>query len=865
MTSSESPESPYPTSPLDAIGASGAFQIGDGFKFGQEFTDGLIKSMFRIPAPSPEDAIDLLREYLEKLPLDVLKAFKDLIPDTIEEQFADVVTAVNTIIESLVERPWEALLQSLKRICEFITNNVLAQCIAALNDDTGDFALNFVQGLFGIVENLWEFITNNPLAQCLAGLVDDKGNFLQNLLEGTFALLGGFWGVLLNNPLAQCLVEWFTDLFGSSGQFLTDFVAAVAHLLSELAELITDNTLLNGFKDFVETSGLLFLDVVKGLVEAVQQLMNLIGIPDPAEAIAFLQQAVTDVWELFAGSVAGSAKTIQDIIQAITEWIARIPLIGPLVGYLTQGISGVDFTPDFAGLAQWAERLLHTESKLPAQNLFGFIPGAVLGTVPVSNITNTTPNLLSQGSFGDSSNIDSALGWSWASSVNRSGNGGSARLDCASTSGTRRLYSNQNIPVAAGDRLGLSAFVNTTSFNGNSTSIQLSVVTFAGQVQKSIIQLASRGASNNAWGELTNRASLWEVPKAANTADQITSVQVSLSVGSSATAGVVHWDDISLWKGGLMQQSLVEYLISMTNGLLGGLSTATNTTPTPFTVTDPWNYTLQAGAAARQQANTGVANAATADGKAVTADGKAVTADGKAVVADGKAVAAQGTANTGVANAATADGKAVTINQRLFGQATTGTKLLSTVFPTTVGAVGSGIIMSKTGASSGSAYSANWGQVGQFNFLDDGFYNIPGVATSDLAYDSSNGKVGVRALNAGWYLVELGFQTNSSVQYTYWWSFTPAIYESSTGRTKYGASVVSARDTNFGASFSLTPPYAQSSFIVYMNPNDRVFPGYQAVLENSTGGGSANILFASPNISVGGTYFSVALLNRSLA
>ena len=68
---------------------------------------------------------------------------------------------------------------------------------------------------------------------------------------------------------------------------------------------------------------------------------------------------------------------------------------------------------------------------------------------------------------------------------------------------------------------------------------------------------------------------------------------------------------------------------------------------------------------AQAQANTATTNAATADGKAVTADGKAVTAQTAAATADGKAVTAQTAAataqtqaNLGVTNAAAADGKA---------------------------------------------------------------------------------------------------------------------------------------------------------------------------------------------------------------
>jgi hypothetical protein len=64
-------------------------------------------------------------------------------------------------------------------------------------------------------------------------------------------------------------------------------------------------------------------------------------------------------------------------------------------------------------------------------------------------------------------------------------------------------------------------------------------------------------------------------------------------------------------------------------------------------------------ATAQSTADTGVSNAATADGKAVAAQGTANTALANAATADGKAVDAQADATQALADAATADAKAV--------------------------------------------------------------------------------------------------------------------------------------------------------------------------------------------------------------
>ncbi|ASJ79730.1 minor tail protein [Mycobacterium phage Heffalump] len=96
----------YPTTPLEAIGADGAFQIGGGdFDFGQGYTENLIKDLFEVPLPTSGQAIEVLTQQLKRLPLDALKTFKEMIPGTIDDDFIDVTTAVATIIGNLASLP----------------------------------------------------------------------------------------------------------------------------------------------------------------------------------------------------------------------------------------------------------------------------------------------------------------------------------------------------------------------------------------------------------------------------------------------------------------------------------------------------------------------------------------------------------------------------------------------------------------------------------------------------------------------------------------------------------------------------------------------------------------------------------------
>lgn len=96
----------YPTSPLAAIGADGAFEIGGGaFDFGQGYTENLIKNMFEVPMPTSGNAVEVLTQQLSRLPLEALQYFKQIIPGTVDDDFIDVAASVTTVIANLSNLP----------------------------------------------------------------------------------------------------------------------------------------------------------------------------------------------------------------------------------------------------------------------------------------------------------------------------------------------------------------------------------------------------------------------------------------------------------------------------------------------------------------------------------------------------------------------------------------------------------------------------------------------------------------------------------------------------------------------------------------------------------------------------------------
>ena len=159
----------YPTDPNDAVGAGGAFVVGGGSEnWGQDYTESAVRSMFAIPAPTPFTALDLMRQQLEKLPLEALQLFKDLIPDPIEEMFETVGGAIDAIMGALVT-PITTLLQAAVDLLTNMWNQFsdlvqgiiitpINDAMSAVNDwwsQLGDKLSDGIEQAGQVVDDLW--------------------------------------------------------------------------------------------------------------------------------------------------------------------------------------------------------------------------------------------------------------------------------------------------------------------------------------------------------------------------------------------------------------------------------------------------------------------------------------------------------------------------------------------------------------------------------------------------------------------------------------------------------------------------------------------------------------------------------------
>ena len=370
-------------------------------------------------------------------------------------------------------------------------------------------------------------------------------------------------------------------------------------------------------------------------VDAVASLVGLIF--DPTKIPFLNPQGLLDV----------------SLLTGLRDW-SQENVIVPIVAQFLTGLRidparfGINSIEDMANvnlgtLGDIAGTLLTSFTEIPANLLSGLLPPGLLGRIPVSNISSATENLLTQGSFGDSSTVGESDGWSWDGFTNSPGGiGGSAKV-VVTSSKDRWLYSRQAIPVASGDRVVLTAKIKTSGLVGVNP-VTISLVPFIGSASQTPVVIGTSGASTE-WKDIgqadDTHYEIWN--------PDWTSVIVRLGVTSAATAGTVWWDEISLIKTGGLLQNNVTNLIDAWQGIWDGAF------PTAGGVVD-WTFVESAIAQLLNIGNQGVSDAGAAAGAAVLAQDAADTADGKADAAqlDADAAAAEAAAVGTVANAANA-------------------------------------------------------------------------------------------------------------------------------------------------------------------------------------------------------------------
>lgn len=650
------------------LAPAGAFVIGGGdFKFGQNYTEEIVRDIFAIPAPTLTNMLELFRTYLLKLPLDTLRLFQPII-DGSDSQFIDKVTAVNTVIDALIDLPkwldfdvWTTWVENIFEPFKLLFDTVKEAWdnfldldwhpFKAIWGDLDPFSLD--GGFTGWLSDIWEpffgvwenfFTTWNEIDWAEIG----HGALLEWLAATWEPFLSQFDGLKDFVDLIKGVVDGISDWIETIFEPFKAIAECVFAVLNNIKDVLEASPFIQGFLDFTTDTGEFLTDAVRGILTWINQFFGIFadGVVTPGEIFDFFQNIVDNIWGLITGTIGAVGKKIHDIITDLPGFFDKIPffhllklwtdenILHPLISIFT----GHGLKVGLADLADFVSNLLTKRTPIPAENIVGRLRDGVLGLIPVANIANVSPNLLSHGAFLSVSTVDSLAasgGWTWDGTQNQdTANPGGAVKVTTSGGAVRTLYSTQSIPVNVGDKLLLKGRVKTTGYIGSSSSLQIGLVPWIGQTQQAEVVCATRGGTAT-WATMTG--TVYQVPAG------VTSVTVKLVC--SGTTGHAHFDTLELTKTGLLQQGLIDRLLeawdNMWNGFYGSVGITGVGVDGLYTAT---SYTRSNVSTATSNANTAVSSAATANTTANSAVGTANTATTTANTANTSAT----TANTNV-------------------------------------------------------------------------------------------------------------------------------------------------------------------------------------------------------------------------
>lgn len=700
-------------------------------------------------------------------------------------------------------------------------------------------------------------------------------------------IVNGLLG-LGESPLAD-LTAWLSWLWNQFGASVETFLKPVFNFLKWLWDEFgaTVETVLKPIFTFLKTAN----------------LQSLTG------------GVLNTLWGLLNDGAEGISKTLADVLTSV----------GDFVQGLVPAITGTPGAISIGDISTWAEGVLTKGLTWPDfKTYFGEIPESILGVLPVSNINLINPELMTQGGFDTSVTLAAGTGWAWDGTTTNSGSGGSAKVTGNGTA--RALYSNQSIAVAPGDKLFVSCYVKSTGTVGTN-AITLSVVEFSGttvaSTQSAGAAIAARAGSSTfvQIGSTPTVGTAYTVPAG------VTSIRVKVAVTAGAASGSSVWfDDISVKKTGLLSgswmqgvlgtmiedlQAAIDQLVQGIKGtgigsgtLVAGAATSIkaalqsifttlfgplNTALPTSLISNPLLATAIPGLSAskitegdfpsdRIRTRSIVTDKIATDAVTTNEIGPlAVTSAelGTDAVTNAKIAAdavgtneiaplAVTTAELGTDAVTTAKiaTDAVTANEILDGTITTPLLDPSVVtgITTTVkaAAVGSGLTINRN--NSAAAYTTLSGQ--QRISASPAFYNATGRSSADVTVSTSSGFYAINITNPGWYMIDMGFLLTGQNYHSYNWWFRPLFFKGTDTDNFYkcGTEVININYSTVPPN-SKGPSCAQGSWIEYLTAGDTIWPGY--LWSNQSSVSSASIITSSA--SQFGTYFSISLLNRSLA
>lgn len=679
---------------------------------------------------------------------------------------------------------------------------------------------NFLGALWEVFGDVFEAVAT-PILTVVASLLEALGDAFEpfltvvgDFLTIVFEIFGDVLETVLR-PIFNILKHWINLIDETVLTFLGDFIEWFIDLITidSLWEFLED--IANFFTDILNPAR--FVEMFKALFRFFVDVFGELGLQGIIDTLGAIFGWLI---KTFLGVLDFAEATIEDLFVGVKSFLARVPIIGDLLGLAGGDTVNGKEVNTLDDLVVWFQtKVLTIDKPIPAKNLFGVIPTKLLGSLGVGNVDDSKPNLVDLNTFPTAEVMQEGGRWSFDGSVSTEAGSGSAKVTC--NSAAARMFSNK-IPVAKGQLLSLRASVKWSGLSNNSllsSPISIGVRTYNGGVlQQQFSEIASVAtiglAANSDWITLQN-AIAWQVPA------DVDEVRMAIGVNQSATAGTVWFDDIALRKNNNLAQNLVTDLVGAWNGLIDGLGG------------NPYGTSQLPGAA-------GADVFTPANGTYQTADTASENADLALTGASGAA-----------ADAAEAASGVAATNNVLFGQTTPGETVLKDALP--ILDLGAELTTAGSGAMLSKRSTSNFSVSGGYNAVPTGFWDTKDRGSSDITVGQSGGfytgRFTIHATTgyAGWYLVEVGYRLNPDAV-VFGYQLAPAIFKNGSSTPhRVGSDATSA---------SPGMRYVQASWIVYLDPGDYLHAGYNAA------GVTSGLLDTD---AYGASYFAISLLNRSYA
>jgi hypothetical protein len=422
-------------------------------------------------------------------------------------------------------------------------------------DSISQWAGNLESIFGGLVD--FNSATFNPLT-AVEGFITEMIN-----PTGLLAPLTG--GLLPLSIFPMIPVAFITGLEGMLSGFL-DF-STWQGLLDGVLGTPSGTGTTGGFQNFL--TGLMPLNVFQQVVDEVLGGSNnpfsaftsfLTGTNATANNASFsATSALTQISDLATG-VLGIGSTVFDLAPWLTDLFdttqSQGTSITSLFGQFESLIDGV-LGPASGGtvtdLASFIGGLLSPSSPLNALNIFGLIQPGNVGLVGVSQVGDTSPNLLTNPNFLGVGSLDGGGIFTHDATV---GYPPTAPLGAAKTTAngtTRELLSN-SVAATAGQVINASGSAQWASATqaAGTKPVQLAINAYSGGSLISQTILGNPLAASPATSSWQNMTGSYTIPNG------VDSVRLVLRVTADATAGNFWFTNLNLSKSGLLPTNLLK-------------------------------------------------------------------------------------------------------------------------------------------------------------------------------------------------------------------------------------------------------------------------------------------------------------------